>query len=265
MKQHKHLSLALTTLSTLTLAVMTLTGAAVAQGTSIMHGPRLHGQLKNGTSTNWAGYGVETNLTTPANNAVSDVSGSWVVSTVTCPNRSNNYSSSWVGIDGYSDNTVEQAGTEQDCQRGRAQYYAWYEFYPQAELPVSNLSVHPGDTMSGDVKAVGSSVFAVTLTNQTTHRSFTTSRRMNAALRQSAEWIAEAPSSFFGAELPLANFGSVSFSNASATINGHIGTMTDPAWQSDPLTMVTSKGQPKASLSGPSADGSSFSVFWQHN
>ena len=44
------------------------------------------------------------------------------------------YSSVWVGIDGYSSNTVEQIGTEQDVSaNGKTSYYAWYEMYPQAE------------------------------------------------------------------------------------------------------------------------------------
>src|SRR5437870_4998940 len=61
-------------------------------------------------STNWSGYAAETNLTAPAANAVTAVSGSWVVPQVT--GSSTGYSSVWVGIDGYSSATVEQIGTE---------------------------------------------------------------------------------------------------------------------------------------------------------
>src|ERR1700744_191095 len=95
---------------------LALSGTAAAAPASVIHGVRMHnGHLRNGTSTNWSGYAVATSLKTPAAGAVSDVSGKWVVPTVACPARSTTtYSSNWVGIDGYSDNTVEQTGTEQD-------------------------------------------------------------------------------------------------------------------------------------------------------
>lgn len=260
----KRLSLISTLFISLMTAGLALSGAASAQTPTVVHGVRDHSHLRNGTSTNWSGYAVETNLKTPTSGAVSDVSGSWVVPTVTCPAHGSYYSSAWVGIDGYGDSTVEQTGTEQDCSRGRAHYYAWYEFYPQSELLISGLAVHPGDTMHGDVNYVGSNTFAVTITDQTTGASYTTTRLMSTAQRQSAEWIAEAPSSWSGV-LPLANFGTMGFTNASATLNGVTGTITNAAWQNDPLTMVTNSGQPKATLSNLSADGSSFNVTWQHS
>ena len=56
------------------------------------NGPRI--RAKNGSSTNWSGYAVETNLTNPANNAVSNVKGSWKVPAVNCANVTvNTYSS----------------------------------------------------------------------------------------------------------------------------------------------------------------------------
>ena len=39
--------------------------------------PGIH--VKNGTSTNWSGYAVETNLASPQSSAVSDVVGTWIV------------------------------------------------------------------------------------------------------------------------------------------------------------------------------------------
>ena len=257
----KYISLAT---SLLFIISLTLSGTAAAAPASVRHGVRLHNShLRNGTSTNWSGYAVASSLAAPAVGAVSDVSGSWVVPTVVCTNRSSNYSSNWVGIDGYSDNTVEQTGTEHDCYRGRAQYYAWFEFYPQAESYISSMVVHPGDTMNGEVKYVGNSSYTTTISDQTTGQSYSTTRRMNAA-RESAEWITEAPSSWFGV-LPLANFGTTGFTNASATLSGHTGSITDPAWANDPLTMVTNGGQPKAVLSNLSTDGTSFNVTWKHN
>lgn len=222
--------------------------------------PRI--RLKNGTSLNWAGYAVETNLTNPANSAVSDVKGNWVVPTVSCAGVTiNTYSATWIGIDGYSDNSVEQTGTEQDCINGQPAYYAWYEMYPKPSHRIS-LSVTPGHTMSAEVVYSGKNKFVITLTDTTTGKLFTTTQSANAQ-RQSAEWIMEAPWS--GGTLPLANFGTQVFSSAGATLNGHPGTISDPAWQNDGITMTTSSGTAKATPSSLSTDGRSFSVNWYSN
>ena len=69
--------------------------------------------------------------------------------------------------------------------------------------------------------------------------------------------IAEAPSSSSGV-LPLANFGTVSFTGASA--NGSLLTSTTP--NIDPITMATGstvKAQPGSISSG------AFSVAWKHS
>src|SRR4051812_35832181 len=74
--------------------------------------------LSTAYSTNWSGYAAVTNLSSPAPNSVTAVSGSWVVPTVTGSRQGSSYSSAWVGIDGFSDSTVEQIGTEQDVING---------------------------------------------------------------------------------------------------------------------------------------------------
>jgi len=217
--------------------------------------PRI--RLKDGTSSNWAGYAVLTNLTNPQSNAVSDVKGSWVVPSVACA-ATNTYSATWVGIDGYSDNSVEQTGTEQDCVGGAPSYSAWYEMYPKQSFR-ANLTVKAGDTINAEVKFAGKNAFVLTLADATTGQTFTTTQKANAH-RESAEWIAEAPWS--GSVLPLANFGTMNFSNASATLNGATGTIGNPAWQHDQITMTNSSGTAKATPSTLSSGGSAFSVTW---
>ncbi len=224
----------------------------------------VHGASTSATSTNWAGYGVELSLASPQANSVNEASGQWVVPTVTCPLRSTSYSASWIGIDGYSDNTVEQTGTEQDCDHGQPQYYAWFELYPQYSYEIK-LTVKPGNTVSADVKYVGGNSFALTLTNVTTNQTFTITKQAPGAERTSAEWIAEAPANFFGI-LPLANFGTDTFTHASVNMNGTVGTISNTAWQNQAINMVTSNGlQSKATTGSLSSDGSGFSVTWQHD
>lgn len=216
------------------------------------------------SSLNWAGYAV-----TAAAGAVSDVKGSWVVPAIqgTCPST-NQYSSFWVGIDGFSSSTVEQTGTDSDCRRGAPAYYAWYEFYPHPSKVISGLPVHPGDVISAEV-AYNGGRFTVTIADTTTGASFSASARVNSAQRSSAEWIAEAPSSS-GGILPLADFGTVSFgtdttgvaSTCTATIGGVSGTIGSFGTSVQSITMVTSSNAVKASTSAVSSDGTSFAVTW---
>src|SRR6516164_3007894 len=94
------------------------------------------------SSTNWSGYAA---FASPANSAVTAVSGTWSVPTVT-PGPTPGWSSSWVGIDGFNSGSVEQIGTEQDItSSGTAQYYAWYEMYPKGLVQITSMTIKAGD------------------------------------------------------------------------------------------------------------------------
>ncbi len=138
-------------------------------------------------------------------------------------------------------------------------YYAWYEFYPKPSFLINGLTVHPGDHITAEARSSGRS-FVVTITDTATGSSFTKSARVNSAQRSSAEWIAEAPSS--GGVLPLANFGTVSFSSCDATISGITGAIGSFGANVHEITMVTSGGATKASPSALSGSGDSFTVRW---
>src|SRR5260370_23823098 len=90
--------------------------------------------------------------------------------------------------------------------------------YPKRRQRIS-LAIHPGDAMSAEVVYNGGSSFTLSLHNTTTGANFTTTLRSNKAAHSSAEWILEAP--YSGGILPLSDFGTASFTNASATLNGH--------------------------------------------
>jgi len=215
------------------------------------------------SSTNWSGYAAETNLNAPAANAVTRVSGSWTVPTVT--GNTNAYSSVWVGIDGYSSSSVEQLGTEQDTSKsGAATYYAWWEMYPNPSIKISSLTISPGDTISASV-TYSSGAFTLQLTDNTTGKSFSTTQSATAQ-RSSAEWIVEAPSSFSGV-LPLANFGTANISGAQATISGTTGAINNASWQNTSIDMVSKSGtviDQTSGLTGTNAPPitSSFSVTY---
>jgi hypothetical protein len=209
-------------------------------------------------STNWAGYAVSGGAGT-----VTAVSGTWMVPKIVA-GSSSGYSSAWVGIDGYNSNSVEQLGTDSDMVNGVPQYYAWWEMYPNPSYTITSMKIQPGDTISASVTYTsGGFVLYIADGSQT----FQTTQSSSSAQRSSAEWIQEAPSSYFGV-LPLSDFGTINFSNSQATISGTTGQIDAPSWssQSTAINMVTSRGALKASTSSLADSGnpttSSFSVTW---
>jgi hypothetical protein len=174
------------------------------------------------TSTNWSGYAIKSGL-----GAVTSVAGTWQVPSVT--GTLNGHVATWVGIDGWSSPTVEQVGTEVEVIAGRATYYAWYEMYPSASITITSLTVKAGDTISAQVSyAAGKYTLQLTNTSQK-NASFTITQTAPSLQRSSAEWIVEAPSGGAGI-LPLANFGTQTFSGAKTTINGTTGAIDNAKW-----------------------------------
>ena len=234
--------------------------------------PRL--RLWDSTSGNWSGYAVPLEKS-GVTDTFSDVQGTWVVPAVTGAKRTTTYSSVWVGLDGYDDGTVEQIGTEQDWTGTRQQNYVWFEMYPSGAYEIENFPANPGDSISAQVLYTGTttvqqrrgnsvveSVFQLTIVNNTHKVSFTVPSSYTttaSAARASAEWVVEAPSSSRGI-LPLADFGTVSFSDCAAIGLKGTGSITS-LWPFDPLTMI----DPNGGASAPiflSSDGTAFSVSW---
>jgi hypothetical protein len=225
-------------------------------------------------STNWSGYVVNGSA-----GSVTFVNASWTVPTVTGSAFRTAYSSFWVGIDGFiGSSTVEQIGTDSDIHWGKPVYYAWYEFYPaEAMQQISGLTINPGDVISASV-TYSSGVFTLLITDVSTGASYTTTGTVSGATETSAEWVAEAPSSYFGV-LPLANFGKVNYgydntgvtATCQATVNGVTGSIGSFGAALQNITMAKLLYNfrshsytivPKAVPSALSTDGTSFSVTW---
>jgi hypothetical protein len=233
----------------------TTAGATVQRPILIRHFS--HGSA---TSTNWSGY-----ATFGGGNTFTDVKGNWIQPTAHCNTRGARYSSFWVGIDGYTSNSVQQIGTEANCNgKNNPEYYAWWEMFPDPSNRISGVSVHPGDSISAEVSASGTT-YTLKITNNSTGQSFTTQQNASAA-NANAEWVAEAPSLCFLAcsVQKLTNFGTVNFTGSYTTGNGHTGSISDAAWSNDKITMVTNGGRVKAQPSALSPDGTAFSVTWKH-
>ena len=236
----------------LCVAIVGVLGTAVAlsvtagAASSVRHAP--NHKITNSTSTNWSGYAV-------TGSRYTSVSASWTEPTVSCSGGTA-YSSFWVGLDGDTSGTVEQTGTDADCSGSTPRYYAWYEMYPKFPTNLRG-TVRPNDKLNATVTTDGRGGFTLTISDTTQGWTNTTNARLKSAKLASAEVIAEAPSSS-GGVLPLANFGTVGFSNAKA--NGALLTSSTP--HIDPITMAsgsTVKAQPGSISSG------AFSVTWKHS
>ncbi|HTT86720.1 MAG TPA: G1 family glutamic endopeptidase [Acidimicrobiales bacterium] len=202
-------------------------------------------------SRNWSGYAI-------TGSRYTSVSGTWTVPTVNTPpkkaqRRRDFFSGTWVGVDGFTPSShpnLIQAGTEQDYLKGHTFYQAWWEILPAAETPIPSVPVHAGDSVTVTITQ-GSPTWTLTLTDNTTHQSFTTTRSYSGP-RTSVEWIQEAPS----VNRRVANLAYDStFSFDHALVNG------------SPANLVTSesgvmfKGRTQISTpSAPDADRDGFSV-----
>jgi hypothetical protein len=228
------------------------------------------------TSANWAGYAAVAR----SGARYRRVAASWVQPAADCTSTRPAYSAFWVGLGGYSPSSraLEQVGTEADCsQSGAVAYHAWYELVPANPATV-HLGLRTGDRVTASVVVAGHTV-RVRIADVTSGVVFARTLRMRAPDVSSAEWIAEAPSGCddFGScrTLPLANFGSVAFSGATASTAAHTGTVGDPAWSATAITLrdqlrgrrfpvrSATLAAAEADPGTLSVDGAAFAVTWR--
>ena len=207
-----------------------------------------HGRNAEAQSTNWSGYAV-----TGANGAYKSVSASWTEPAATCSGRSDQYAAFWVGLDGYSSDSVEQTGTDSDCDGRTPSYYGWYEMYPANPVNFSN-AVSPGDSITASVTFSGTETYTLVLKDITKNWTQTITKNESGLARSSAEVITEAPSSESGV-LPLADFGTVSYS--ASTANGTSLGAQSPT----EIIMIDNSNRDKDSTSSIGSGGA-FSNTW---
>jgi len=180
-------------------------------------------------SSNWAGAVLES---PPSGQTFDGVSGRFVVPT---PKKGSGSESSWsasawVGIDGdTSGNDILQAGVDFTISSGGSvSYDAWYEWYPDYAYDFSGIPISAGDTIAITITSSKSSSGKVVMENVSTgttvSKSLTAPSSSSDLAGQNAEWIVEDYDSG-GSPVPLANFGTVIFTDAQAkTSSETVGT-----------------------------------------
>lgn len=215
------------------LAVLTWVVAAAQPPPRVGEGPRFHSVTyarvtlasHAAATPSWAGYVV----VAPSSSRVTGVAGGWTVPRVSCalPGHRSTEAAEWVGVDGYNTTTVQQAGTETACIKGRPTYYAWVEMFAanaknagtQRDLGVDAYPVQPGDSMYATVTAPigGDGRWQLAITNLTEGWAYRAALRASEKVAEhTAEWIVERPTMPGGAskQVPLSHIGVVGFSDA---------------------------------------------------
>ncbi len=233
--------------------------------TTIKHGPRMASSRQNGTSPNWSGYAVVNGTATYSGPSFSFIIGDWVVpgasQAIGACTGTWDYSSTWVGIDGYNSNDVLQAGTESDAYcgtDGKAIYSgAWYEWFPLGEVAITNLPTAPGDDMYVQVYSTTPTTGHAYILNYSKNQAVSLTFKAPAGtvlVGNSAEWIVERPG-IGGGLATLTNYTQDFMTNAYA--QDFLGRTEAPGYVipgsvSVPLTMLDNAGSPisQAVLSG---------------
>ncbi|KNG51011.1 acid protease [Stemphylium lycopersici] len=180
-------------------------------------------------SSNWSGAVIEE----PSSGYFTSATGRFTVPTPKHVGSAGTESSSaWVGIDGDTcASGLLQAGIDFTVSSsGAVSYDAWYEWYPDYAYDFSNFAVSAGNVIQVDIVATSTTRGTVKLTNVSTGKSVSqtlSAPRGSVLCRQNAEWIVEDFESG-GSLVALSNFGTVVFTQASASLStGGKDTLSD--------------------------------------
>jgi hypothetical protein len=214
------------------------------------------------TSPNWSGW-----MDLAVNNAQLDkVTARFHVPTTSCP-VAKAASYFWVGLDGWTDQTVEQAGIGAYCiiHSGsiyKPEYFDWFEMYPNK--PVEKFTVDPGDAIVVTVSYdAATSKYSLQVTDKSRAGvSFKVVKPCPSGStcdRASAEVITEDPGGGPAAGHLLANFHAVAFTDVQVTSgNGTVGGLGSNAqWTGDKIVMEYKS----AVMAQPSPRNSTFNGF----
>lgn len=174
---------------------------------------------KKFSPSGWGGVVVPVGFTPPE--PVVLVYGEWFIPNITpIPNEppQGQTVGFWVGIDGFGNNQVLQAGTAATISGNSVDHWVWTEWYPLPAIRVTNFAIKPGDYITVLVCANQPDHGFCSMMNKTTNQVTTIGilpPSSTTSIGATAEWIVEGISSI----LPV--FSTVVFTNCSAGTKNH--------------------------------------------
>jgi Peptidase A4 family len=235
-------------LASLALAMPALAGVTAA-GPAAAPVVLSHHTLPRGaqhSDQTWSGYAVT------GDKPYMTISGSWTIPAMNCTGGGGD-ASPWVGIDGWSDNTVEQIGVDLDCRSGAGSYHPWVEMYPAGSQYFSE-TISAGDTLTASV-TVSAGVWTLTESDPGQGWTKTFHKTTKSPPKQaSAEAILEDVGG--GAVPPVPDFGTVTFSGV--TVDG------SPLASAGTVHKTTLERGTVRLSSESALSGGGFSVTWLH-
>jgi len=202
-------------------------------------------------SSNWSGAVL---TAPPSGSTFTSVSAQFVVPKPKAVGGKAGAASAWVGIDGDTyQNSILQTGVDFNVAAGGAVTYdAWYEWFPNAATDFTGISFKAGHNVAISVVASSSTAGVATIQNlsngQSVHKNITAPSASAALGGQNAEWIVEDFESG-GSLVSFCNFGSLTFTSASAGLSTGSSVGTDGAVIMD----IQQSGKTLTSASAPSS------------
>jgi len=145
------------------------------------------------------------------------------------------FASQWAGLDGYTSDTVEQAGTYAVCSGGTPSYFAFHEMLPDPAVSLGGVS--PGDSITVSVFFNGSQ-WELSLADNTTGAGFSVSQPCppgSTCRNRNAEIISEVPNGG-PPNASLADYGNVGFTHIAITdTTGHRFNFFSADWKNDKI------------------------------
>ncbi|KAI0662848.1 peptidase A4 family-domain-containing protein [Cubamyces menziesii] len=175
-------------------------------------------------SSNWAGVVLPT---PPAGENFTAVTGTFTVPTLAPSAYA--ATSIWVGIDGWNTDFnsdaqgLFQAGIDCWMENGKLSFDTWYEWVPDGSYNFTGFDISAGDVLTFSLVATSTTEGTINVENETTGQKI--SHVLDAPpiahsqlALQSADWIME--DFFWYGQVPLADFGTIRFTDASAKTTG---------------------------------------------
>jgi Peptidase A4 family len=139
--------------------------------------------VQSATSNNWSGYTLANARYTGVGGTFTVPSAHYLAGSSVCE---------WVGIDGWADSSLLQAGVDEiPGTGGHVLFQPWWEVLPAPQIPVFSVEVQAGDTVRVTIGQTGLGKWAITLSDVTNGETFETLQNYDGPA-SSAEWVVEA-------------------------------------------------------------------------